>query len=116
MQAPIEVIFYDEDDQEVDRFTRNRIPSYLLDMAIDLSKSLNQTAMTSGEQSGAEVTAPLFDFIVELFGQKFTREELKRQTDLSECFSVFHAVLARANNLAAGFAKGNPTRPSPKRK
>lgn len=115
MDAPLEIIFYDADDQEIARYSRNRIPSYLLDMAIDLGHVLGNLNLDQ-DKPAAELTAPLFDFIVELFGNKFSRDELKKNTDLIECMAVYRAVLARAQNIVTGFAKGNPIPPSPKKK
>lgn len=108
--APIELNFYNDDDELIITHSRARIPSYLLDMAISLQDQL------STENGNKPNTDALFDFIVEFYGQKFTREELKKQTDLIECMSVLRSVIARANNLTLEFAKANPRVPSPKKK
>lgn len=114
--APIEIVFYDDEDKETVRFTRSRIPSYILDLAIDLGGQLDALGDAENTQPAAVKTAPLFDFVVELFGNKFTREELKQKTDLVECMSVYQAVLARANGIAVNSVKANPTPPSLKKK
>lgn len=106
--APIELNLYDEEDQVVGTLKRSRIPSYLLDSAIDLQKQL-----AAGEK-GQQNTDALFDFIVEFYGQKITRDELKKQTDLLECMNVLRSVLTRASGLALEFAQANPPGPSPK--
>ena len=108
--ASIELNFYDEEDQVIATHRRSRIPSYLLDMAIDLQKEL--TADEKGVQNGDA----LFDFIVEFYGKKFTREELKQKTDLLECMAVLQAIMTRATRLTLEFAKANPPGPSPKKK
>ena len=113
---PIEIIFYNDDDEVVTTHTRNRIPAYILDMAITLGESLKSLSQVEDTSSAAEKTAPLFDFIVELFGGKFTRDELKRQADLVDCMSVYRSVLARANSLAIEMAHGNPQPPSSKKR
>lgn len=107
--APIELNFYDENDEVTDTHRRSRIPSYLLDMAINLQQQLSAE---DGNQSGDL----LFDFIVEFYGKKFTREELKQKTDLIECIAVVRSIIARANALTLEFAKANPPGPSPKKK
>src|SRR5919106_7099594 len=107
--APIELNLYNENDEVVDTLRRSRIPSYLLDMAIDL-----QRAIGAGEE--IKNADPLFDFVVEFFGNKITREELKRQTDLIECMAVFQSVIVRASELTREFARVNPPVPSPKKK
>jgi hypothetical protein len=108
--APIELNFYDEDDNVVATHKRTRIPSYLLDMAIGLQNDLSEDG---GDQKYSDA---LFDFIVEFYGSKFTREELKKQTDLLECMAVLQSVLARATGFAREFAVANPRGPSPKKK
>src|SRR3990172_1216567 len=110
VSAPIELHFYDEDDQIVATHSRNRIPSYLLDMAIDLQSQF--TADDNGKQN----TDALFDFIVEFYGGKFTRDELKQKTDLIECVSVVRSIIARASALTLEFAKAHPPVPSQKKK
>ncbi len=106
--APIELNFYNDDDEVIDTKRRTRIPSYLLDMAIDLQKQMNG--------DGQDNADAVFDFIVEFYGNKFTREEVKKQTDLIECMAVLRSILARANSLTLKFAKANPPVPSPKKK
>ncbi len=111
--APIKLDFYNDEDVVVKTFERRRIPTYLFDTAIDLQKALQKNENTQ------EVTNALYDFIVEFFGNKFTREELKKNTDLIECISVLGAIPARANQMAKQFAiqnAANPTLPSPKKK
>lgn len=107
--APIELNFYNENDEVIDTYRRSRIPSYLLDMASNLQKQLNA-------EDGNQSSDLLFDFIVEFYGNKFTRDELKKKTDLIECITVVRSIMARANALALEFAKENPPGPSPKKK
>lgn len=111
MQAPIELKFYNEEDEVEKTFSRNRVPTYLLDTAIALQKEIGK-----GEETTQEQVDLLFDFIVEFYGNKFTRDELKRKTDLVECMSIVGQVLGRAGALAKQFAVGNPTPPSSKKK
>lgn len=106
--APIELNFYNEQDEVTDTHRRSRIPSYLLDMAINLQKEM-------GEDGQGKADA-LFDFIVEFYGKKFTREDVKEKTDLIECIAVLRSILARANQLTAEYARVNPPVPSPKKK
>ena len=108
--APIELNFYDEDDQVVATHKRSRIPSYLLDMAINLQAALVV------DETGKQNADALFDFIVEFYGSKFTREEVKQKTDLIECMSVLRSIITRASALTREFAKANPPGPSPKKK
>lgn len=107
--APIELNLYNVDDEIIGTLSRSRIPSYLLDMAIDLQNSM--TADT--EKPNSDV---LFDFIVEFYGHKVEREDLKQQTDLVECMAVLQSIMTRATQLMAENARQNPQVPSPKRK
>jgi len=106
--SPIELNLYNDDDEVIDTLRRNRIPSYLLDMAINLQDSFS-------DQDGQNTDA-LFDFIVEFFGNKVSREDLKKQTDLVECLNVLKAIITRASSLTVEFARINPRVPSPKKK
>jgi hypothetical protein len=108
--TPIELVFYTDEDEIETTFSRSRIPSYLLDSAINLQQELTQ-----GEDGKQNVDA-LFDFVVEFYGNKFTREELKKKSDLVECMTVLQSILARASQLTREFAKANPPVPSPKKK
>lgn len=108
--APIELNFYNEQDEIEKTYRRSRIPSYLLDMAIGLQEGLSGDSV---DQSNVDA---LFNFIVEFYGGQFSIEDLKRKTDLLECMTVLRNILARANNLMRGFTEANPPRPSPRRK
>lgn len=109
MLQPITLNFYNDQDEIETTHSRNRIPTYLLDSAIALQSDLDD------EQPTQEMVNRLYDFIVEFYGQKFSREELKQKTDIVECMSIVGQILGRANQLAQQFA-GNPTPPSRKRK
>lgn len=108
-RAPIELHLYNENDEVIDTLRRTRIPSYLLDMAMELQNSF------TGEQSPKNADA-LFNFIVEFYGNKVDLESLKKQTDLIECMSVLRSIITRASGLATEFARANPPGPSPKKK
>jgi hypothetical protein len=108
--APIELIFYDEKDQPVETHSRSRIPSYLLDSAINLQIELSKAV------DGKSNNDALFDFVVEFYGNKFTREELKQKTDLMECMAVLQSIIVRTSQMAKEFAQANPPVPSPKKK
>jgi hypothetical protein len=107
--APIELHLYNEQDEIVDTLSRTRIPSYLLDMAITLQEQMSS-------EEGAKQADALFDFIVEFYGHKITREELKKQTDLIECMTVMRSIITRASALTLEFAQANPPGPSRRKK
>jgi len=108
--APIELPIYDENDNVIDTLSRTRIPSYLLDMAIQLQSQFSE------EKDGEQNTDALFDFVVEFYNRKYNREQIKKGTDLLECMNVMRSIITRASQLTQEFAKANPRVPSPKRK
>lgn len=112
MQAPIELKFYTDEDEVEKTFSRNRVPTYLLDTAIELQKTLGENE----EVVTQEKIDLLYDFIIDFYNKKFTREELKQKTDLVECMSIVGQILGRAGQLAKQFASQNPTHPSSKKK
>jgi hypothetical protein len=107
--APIELNLYNAEDEVTGTLSRSRIPSYLLDMAIELQSKF-------ADESNTQNADALFDFIVEFYGSKVDRETLKKQTDLIECMAVLRAIITRASGLALDFAKANPRGPSPKKR
>ena len=110
---PITLKFYTDDDEVESTHSRSRIPTFLLDSAIQVQAGLAK--MKDKNEATAEQLNLLYQFIVEFYGNKFTVDELKQKTDLVECMSIVGQVLGRANQLARQFA-GNPTPPSRKKK
>lgn len=110
MFEPIELNFYDENDEVIATHAIHRVKTKFLKTAIRLEKEINDLNNIGEEQINV-----LNNFIVEIFGNKFTADELEEKTDLIECYSVLGAVFSRANGLAAQFAK-NPIPPSLKKK
>lgn len=110
MPEPIELKFYDENDDVIATHVVHRIKTKFLKIAIRLKKEIGEP-----EDMGEEQIDVLNNFIVEIFGSKFTAEELEENTDLIECYSVLGAIFGRANGLAKQFAT-NPTPPSLKKR
>jgi hypothetical protein len=110
---PITLNFYTDDDEIETTHSRSRIPTFLLDSAIQVQSGL-ESMKDKNEATGEQLNL-LYQFIVDFYGNKFTVDDLKRKTDLVECMSIVGQVLGRANQLARQFA-GNPTLPSRKRK
>jgi hypothetical protein len=111
MGTPVEIIFYNDKDEETARFSAPRIRMKFLKTAIRLAREFGDVSNLTEEQADT-----LFDFIVDLFGGKFTREELEENVDLFEGMAVLQSVLMRANNFATQYARTNPTLQSPKPK
>lgn len=111
MPEPIELKFYDDNDEVTATHVVHRVKTKFLKIAIRLKKELGDP-----ESMGEEQIDILNNFIVEIFGNKFTAEELEENTDLIECYSVLGSIFGRANGLAKQFASTNPTPPSLKKK
>lgn len=115
LSQPIVIVFYDENDEETARYERRRIPAYLLETAIDLQTTL-ATAQDQEDVTGKSIVAPIFEFVVQFFGNRFTADDLKQHSDLNECMNVLTAVINSATQSALQYAKSNPTPPSPKKR
>lgn len=111
MPEPIELKFYDNDDEVITTHVLHRVKTKFLKMAINLKKEIGDNPEEMGEQ---QINA-LLDFIVGLFGEKFTRDELEDKTDLFECYAVLGQIFGRANSLVRQLSKSNPTVQSPKK-
>lgn len=126
MLPPIKLTFYDNDDNEIATHERSRIPWGLLKKAITLQKKIEDTETKpeakkwwqiwkANEKMSAEEAQiqAVSQFVVDLFGNKFTVRQLEECADVPEIMSVFRAVIVRANQ-AMNDSEINPTSPSPK--
>lgn len=104
MPEPIELKFYGEDDEVVKTEVLHRVKTKFLKMAIRLKKEIDDPNNMDEKQINA-----LLDFIVGLFGNKFSRDELEDGTDLFECYAVLGQIFGRANALVRQFTGSNPT-------
>lgn len=111
MNTPITLDFYGENDEKETTYTVPRVKTKILKAAIHLGREINDPKTMDEAQVNS-----LLDFIVDLFGNKFTREDLEEKTDLFECFSVLGMVFSRAGSLTSQFARANPTVPLSKKK
>lgn len=106
MPEPIQITLYGEDDEPIKTYTRSIIPWGLLKKAAKLSSLIGENAEDAGvEAAVSEVSA----FVVEIFGNQFTVEELEQGADVGEIVAVLQAIVARAS----GLVKANPTLPRP---
>lgn len=126
MLPPIKLTLYDANDEPIDTYERNRIPWGILKKAIALQAKVKD-AETKEEAKkwwqvwknnekatveDAQILA-ISQFVVELFGNKFTVRQLEEGADTPEVMSVFRAVLARANQAVNSSGVTNPQKPSP---
>jgi hypothetical protein len=119
MSAPLSLTLYDKDDHPVHTYTRDVIPWGLLKKAIRITDTLSDNPSQPRRRwffdrrpevalSKEEVQIDqIAQFVVELFGNRFTVRELDAGADLGEMMAVFQAVLARAKSVTLT----NPTIP-----
>jgi hypothetical protein len=107
----IELKFYGENDEVIATHVLRRVKTKFLKSAIRMAHEIGDPKKMDEEQVNV-----LLNFIVDLFNNKFTRDELEEQTDMIECFSILQSVFARANSLAVQSARTNPTPQSPNKK
>lgn len=125
MLPPIKLTLYDTNDEPIETYERSRIPWGILKKAIALQTKVKQ-AETKEEArqwwrvwkkddkatvEDAQILA-ISQFVVELFGNKFTVRQLEEGADTPEVMAVFRAVIARANQ-AVNSSGVNPQKPSP---
>lgn len=95
--SPVEITFYDENDEEKETYKRMIIPWGMLKRALKF-KDLDESNMN--EKSFDE----LANFVCELFCNKFTTKDIDKYADVTQVFAVFRAVVARAQ----GYFPQNP--------
>lgn len=103
MPDPIQITFYNSDDTVKAEYSKLRIPLGLIDIALELSENQDP-------KSDRETWAAIKSFIVEVFGNQFTLDELNQGADLGDIISVFNMISAKISNVLRSF-NPNPTRP-----
>jgi hypothetical protein len=103
MPDPIKITFYNSDDSVKAEYSKLRIPLGLVDIALELAE--NQEP-----KSDRETWETIKAFIVEVFGEQFTLDELNKGADLGDILSVFSMIVAKINNVSRSF-NPNPIRP-----
>ena len=115
--TPITLKLYDENDEVLKEFTRSRIPAIYNEMASEALKEYGEKAESG--LHGLDLNTPIYNFIIALFNDKPTLEELRKCSEFDDCLSVTLEVQTRAvnklNQMVAQYG-ANPTRPSPKKK
>ena len=86
--APISITLYDENDEVKGEYQRLIIPWNMLKRALKF-RDLDTENLE-------ETFDELAGFVCELFGNRFTAEELGEGCDISEIFAAIQAVVARA--------------------
>lgn len=92
MLTPIELTLYNEEDEAIKTLSRSVVNWGCLKKAVKLSNELQ-----TGEDLSEEKLDKITNFVVYLFGNKATKEEIEEGADISEIMSCFRAVVRRAS-------------------
>jgi hypothetical protein len=107
MAAPLKLTLYDpETDEVIQEYSRSFIPWKLLKQAMRLARSLEGQNLDDLDESMIDELAGL---VAEVFGNRFSVQQLNDGSDLNEMLTVLTSIITRA---AASMPVGpNPTRP-----
>lgn len=108
MNNVIELRLYDENNEVIRTLTRTFIPWGILELAIELQEEFADVKVAqNGEPQniGIEQVQRLTEFIVFIFGDAVSADELKKGASLVDMFSVFRQVFA----MVEGIMAKNPT-------
>ncbi len=101
LQTPMQITLYDPATDEVKAtYSRVFVPWKLLKLAVRMAKKLDPENMTE------EDVDQLSGLIVEVFGNRFSIEDLNDSADISEMMSVLNTIIAKARG-----GMPNPTQP-----
>lgn len=104
MQAPITLNLYDPETSEIKgTVSRPFIPWKMLKKAIRLNKQLSAKKVEDYDESDIDA---LTQYIIDVFPQGLTVEQLDEQSDITEMVTVVRTVVARAKGIM------DPTLPS----
>ena len=118
-QAPIKIIFYDPETNEVIKeHTTHIIPTGIFTELVRLHQMVDLQHAESLQNINPETIESIQVMVVALFGNRFTLDELKNQTELGEFSSLIQNLWARVAEVMpqAAAATGNPTKPGQTRK
>lgn len=100
---PIRITLYDpETNEEKATYTRMFVPWKLLKVSVRLAKDLDPTNITE------EDTDALAGMVVEVFGNKFSIDDLNEGADIGEMITVMNTIIGKARG---GMSAANPPTP-----
>jgi hypothetical protein len=104
--TPLKITLYDPETYEVIKeFTQMFVPWKMFKAAIHISKSLGDIDFSNSANIPEETYDEITTFIVEVFSNRFTAEELGNGAEFNELLPVINQIISKAKNL------GNPTPP-----
>jgi len=100
MAGTMTITLYDDDSEPIKTYERGFVPWRLLKRAVRLANNMEKDNL---KESDLDELAGL---VVEVFGNKFTIDELNDHADVGEMMTVLTAIIGKA-----GSGMGNPTPP-----
>jgi hypothetical protein len=110
MPEPIEITLYGPDDEPLKTYRCAIVRWGLLKKASRLSQQMDVDA--SGPDAAEASLSEVSQFVVSVFNDQFTVEELEAGADFGEVMTVLQAIISRAK----GLVQANPTLPPQKSK
>lgn len=102
--APIQITFYDANDEEIETYTRTTVRWGILKKTVQIAKALGER---NPEDFSDEEIDAISSLVVAIFGDRFTIQDLDEKADLTQMLAVLQAVM----NRATGLVQANPTMP-----
>jgi hypothetical protein len=91
--TPISLTLYDpETDEVIQTYTRSFVPWKLLKTAVRLSTALDKHP----EEMTEEQIDELAQLVVDVFGERFSLEQVTNGADLTEMMAVITQIIAKA--------------------
>ena len=104
----IELKLYDENNEVIRTLTRSFIPWGILELALDIQDEfVNVKVAEDGtpQNIGRKQIERLTEFIIFIFGDSVSADELKKSASLVDMFSVFRQIFAMVSQMM----EANPT-------
>jgi hypothetical protein len=100
-RTPIKITFYDADDEIVAEYERSTIPWGILKRCVQISSASEGSPDALSQEQLDEIAL----LLVDLFGGKFTVEDVNKGLDVADMTVLLNTIVARASAMV----KANPT-------
>lgn len=101
MAGLMQITLYNEESEPIQTYSQGFVPWRLLKAAVKLAGSMDQNNLKEEDLDA------LAGLVVEVFGNKFSVDDLNAQADVGEMMTVLTAIIGKAS----GGIGGNPTKP-----